>query len=88
MNSTNLSLDHAVRAYAEGHPVIIFENGGGLIHGQETLEVIRATGIQLACVTIRGVPLDDWNNSDWPEMLEAARRVFMQKGGFNLKKAT
>lgn len=54
------------------------------IHGRETLEVIIHLGTAIECLTIRGVPLDDWNDSDWPEVLEAARLVFMKQGGFSL----
>jgi hypothetical protein len=29
--------------------------------------------------------VDDWKNSDWPEVLEAARQIFVEEGGFELQ---
>lgn len=94
-NRGKLDLDQAVRAYSEGKPVVVFgvdaRGESVLIHGSETLETIRALGTQLPdyameCLTIRGVPLDDWKDSEWPLALEAARLAFMERGGFSLKR--
>jgi hypothetical protein len=86
-NRGNLDLNAAVEAYSKGTPVIVYTPEGGVIHGRETMKVIIDTGAALECVAIHGVSVDDWNNSDWPEVLEAARQVFMQQGGFKLQRA-
>jgi hypothetical protein len=62
--------------------VIVYSTEGGVIHGRETMKAVIDTGIQLECLAIHDVAVDDWNNSDWPEVLEAARQVFMKRGGF------
>jgi hypothetical protein len=85
-NRGNLNLDAAVEAYSKGTPVIMYAEGGGVIHGRETLEVITRLGTPLDYVEIHDVSVEDWNNSHWPEVLEAARQVFMKQGGFKLRR--
>ena len=85
-NRGNLNLDVAVEAYSKGMPVVVCSAEGSVIHGQETLQAMIELGTPLKCATIYEVSVDDWNNSDWPEVLEAARRVFMERGGFELKR--
>jgi hypothetical protein len=84
-NRGNLDLDAAVEAYSKGIPVVVRSPDGGLLHGQETLEVIVSVGVPLECCVIRNISVDDFNNSDWPEVLEAARTVFMERGGFTIR---
>jgi hypothetical protein len=64
--------------------VVIRSAKGSVLHGQETLEMIKSLGAALECVVIEKVPVADWNDSDWPEVLEAARRVFMEQGRFEV----
>lgn len=85
-NRGNLNLDAAIEAYSGGLPVVVLSTDGGPIHGTETLDVITQLGTPMKCLTIHGVPVDDWNNSDWPEVLEAARQVFMEQGRFKLRR--
>ena len=33
-------------------------------------------GAALECVVIENVPVADWNDSDWPEVLEAAASLY------------
>lgn len=87
MNRGKLNLDCAVQAYSEGKPVVVRANDGSLLHGQQTLEAIRSLGTGLECLVVEDISAVDWNNSDWPELLEAAREVFMQRGGFELRNA-
>jgi len=84
-NRGNLNLDAAVEAYGRGVPVVVLSTDEDLLHGEETLQVIARLGTALRFLTIRDVSVDDWKNSDWPEVLESARQVFMEEGGFELE---
>ena len=84
-NRGTLDLDAALEAYSRGIPVVVISSDKDLLHGRETLEVITSLGAQLECLTIRGISADDWKNSDWPEVLEAARKLLFEQGGFQLQ---
>jgi hypothetical protein len=64
----------------EGPVVVLAGAGGkeGRLHGEETLKTIVDTQMPTRVLTIRGVDVEQWNASEWPEILEAARRLFMQ----------
>ena len=71
-------LGEAVAAYKYGCPVVVLSEENDLLHGEETLKTIKDLGLSLKCRIFKGVPLKYWNDTDWPEILEAARLVFMQ----------
>jgi hypothetical protein len=72
------ALSLAVEAYKNGHLVVVQDEQGRLLHGEETLESIVATGVHLKCLCIKGVNFADYQKSDWPEVLEAARSLLMR----------
>ena len=84
--TVELALFEALLAYAEGMPVIITVNDDEyLMHGKETCELIAAGENAIEAKVIRLV--GDANeiaqafnaeDCDWPELLEAGRRNFMQ----------
>ena len=86
-NPGNLNLGVAVESYSRGIPVVVISGDGCLLHGRETVDVIAQLGTALKSFVIHGVSGDDWNNSDWPELLEAARQVFMEQGGFRIRRS-
>ena len=73
-----LDLDDAVHEYSEGRAVVVKATDGGVLHGRETLQAIIDTGASLECSVIRDVDREQFEASDWPEILEAARQVFMR----------
>jgi len=86
-NRGNLNLDAAVEAYSRGVPVIVLSTDDKyLLHGRETADMVAQLGTTMKCLMIHDVSGEDWNNSDWLEVLEAARRVFMEKGGFESRR--
>ena len=84
LNRGKLDLIGAVEAYAKGSSVVVFDDAGAVLHGRETLELIKSAGIGLDCLVIRDVNSKAFDDSHWPEILEAARRVFMKDGGYLL----
>jgi hypothetical protein len=70
------ALSKAVESYKQGHPVVILDEHGGPIHGREFLNNIVATGMSMEAVLVKGVPVEYWNDSAWPEILAAAHDVF------------
>ena len=72
------ALAPAVEAYRDGHLVVVQDEQGRLLHGEETLESIVAIGAPLLCLRISGVNFADYQESDWPEILEAARLLLMR----------
>jgi hypothetical protein len=71
-------LNRAVEAYRNGTPVVVLSDDKGILHGTETLQAIKDTGVAMACLIIEGIPAAQFNETDWPEKLEAARRLFME----------
>lgn len=63
-------MDLALALYEIGEPVVLKENGGKIIHGEETL---AATDLS-KCRVIDGIDVDEWETSYWPEVLESARQ--------------
>lgn len=63
----------AFQAYQSGVPVVILDKSGSPIHVREELQSIdRLT----KCFVVRDVHVDQWNASEWPQNLEAARQVY------------
>jgi hypothetical protein len=79
-NYGRLNLECALDSYQRGRPVIVKANDGGILHGQETLKAIIETGTPLECAVIDGVDRKEFESTDWPEVLESFRLVFMQDG--------
>lgn len=73
------ALNKGVAAYKGGLPVVVMSEKGGVLHGEEFMQNIVATGISVEAVVIRHVPVELWNGSNWPEILEAAHLVFFLK---------
>ena len=72
------ALIDALLQYADGYPVVIRDRDGGILHGRESLESLIALDMPLTAVVVSGIPVEEWNASEWPERLEAARQLFMQ----------
>jgi hypothetical protein len=71
-------MEKALEAYRTGNgPVVIVAPNGGVIHGKEALETVAMMGKSLKAFVFYGVDVHRWNTSNWPEVLEAARELFM-----------
>ena len=68
----------ALLAYASGNPVVVLDEGEQALHGEDTLKAIIDTKAPLKAAVLHGIPRRDFEASDWPEVLEAARLNFMQ----------
>lgn len=76
-------------AYIKGIPSVVFDNKcnpetkeGTILHGRETLEGIIAAKVGMNMQTIYGIDKGKFLASDWPEMLESARDIYMRGGTF------
>jgi hypothetical protein len=87
-NRGTLDLDEVVAAYASGTPVIVENDEGAVLHGHETTAAAAALGLSTMRFAVVVVDQKEFEASDWPERLELARRVFMEKGGFQGAVAT
>jgi hypothetical protein len=72
-------LNQAIAAYRRGLPVVVLDEKGAVMHGREFLQNINAAGMSIEAFVIKGVPVELWNGSAWPEMLAAAHNVFFLK---------
>jgi hypothetical protein len=69
----------ATETYSRGLPVIVFSVNEELLHGVEDLKAILALNAPLEAHIIRlDNTVEDWNESQWPEIFEAARRLWLQ----------
>jgi len=69
----------ATETYSRGLPVIVFSVNEELLHGVEDLKGILALNAPLEAHIIRlDNTVEDWNESQWPEIFEAARRLWLQ----------
>jgi hypothetical protein len=68
-----------LESYRNGVPVVLFCEGGGILHGIETLETITATQVSQECLTIRGINRRAFESSDLPELCEAARQLWLAR---------
>jgi len=83
LSSMGLSLDlgkqTATDAYKKGMPVIVFSADHKLLHGADDLEGIVGTQVSLDCTVLRmDFSVDAWNSSDWPEIFEAVRQMWLK----------
>ena len=71
----------ALEMYGRGRPVVLVTEGQEhLVHGQEDVKVIIG-GIncpQNVSVYELPVSLNEWKASNWPEIFEAARRLWLR----------
>lgn len=58
--------------------MVVLSDSEGLLHGHETLETVVSLNLPLEATVIVGIPAEEYYNSEWPEILEAARQVFME----------
>jgi hypothetical protein len=70
----------ATKAYKQGFPVVIWAKEGFFVHGEEELKAIARGDCAVPVVNIYGVDASRWNESDCPEVVEAARRVYFLGG--------
>ena len=72
-------LFHALMSYIEDCPVMIFGSEGTLLHGDETAAMIAGMSkdFRMNCCCVQGINRGEFDSSDWPEMLEAARINWM-----------
>ena len=69
----------ATENYSKGLPVIVFSVNEELLHGAEDLKAILAMNAPLEANVIRlDNTAEDWNQSNWPEIFEAAGRLWLQ----------
>jgi len=85
MNTTTLKLTltdpeqqralfRALMSYIEDRPVMIFGSDGTLLHGDETAKAIAGMSedFRMNCCCVYGINPDEFDSSDWSELLEAA----------------
>ena len=80
MLDTQVGMQIALAAYNTGRPVIVFSTEGNLLHGVDELKAIVDTQVGLECQVIRPeVSQSQWNESEWPEVFEAARSLWLSE---------
>lgn len=65
-------------SYRNGVPVIVMCEGGGILHGIETLEDIITTQMSKGCLTIR-VNRQAFESTNLPELCETARQAWLAR---------
>jgi hypothetical protein len=65
-------------SYRNGHPVVITDKVGVVLHGMETLQATTDTGVQPELVKIENIDRDEFENSDLPEFAEAVRHLWLR----------
>jgi hypothetical protein len=73
----NKAMEYALDAYGNGYPVVIFSRAEEPLHGHEFLQTVIHLSMPLDACFVKGVPLDLWNDSEYPDQLEEARKRFM-----------
>lgn len=73
----------ALLTYIQGRPVIIFGTDGLILHGEENAKNIAALkgiadDMNILCCCVYGIDPQEFFASDWAEIMEAARRNWMQ----------
>src|ERR1700757_2775074 len=65
----------SLMSYIEDHPVMIFGSDGTLLHGHETAKMIAGMSgdFRMNCYCVYGINTHEFDSSDWPALLEAAR---------------
>ncbi len=65
----------AVELYRIGEPVVLKDQSGNVLHGQETLSTI--TDLK-KCRVISDIDAETWKVSHWPQVLEGARQGWLR----------
>jgi hypothetical protein len=73
-------MDKALESYRQGVPVTVKDCDGNVLHGVEILDQIFEYDTTLTCLEIDKVDRQDFENSDWPGLLEKIRRLFWERG--------
>jgi hypothetical protein len=86
MNTTTLDLTltdpeqqrmlfRALMSYIEDRAVMIFGSDESLLHGHETAKMIAGMSrdFSMNCWCVYGINPQEFDSSDWPELLAAAR---------------
>jgi hypothetical protein len=86
MNTTTLKLAfsdpeqqrmlfRALMSYIEDRPVMVFGSNAKLLHGHETAKMIAGMSrdFSMNCCCFYGINPQEFDSSDWSELLEAAR---------------
>jgi len=78
MNEFERVVRDVLSQYRNGMPVIVLsEDEDVLFHGADELQAIISLSMPVQCVVIHtSLSRQQWNDSDLPEICEAARRVF------------
>lgn len=69
---------YALNAYRNGYPVVVFSSSREPLHGHEFLETLIDLSMPLEAFFIDGVAIELWNTSKYAEVLEGARKLFME----------
>jgi hypothetical protein len=81
-DSPRINLTEAIHSYAAGKPVVVMASDGSVLHGEETLKGIAELEISLSAKFFYGIDRTAFEATDWPELLEGARRAWLEKGTF------
>jgi hypothetical protein len=69
----------AFESYQHGLPVVILDEEGAVLHGEEILRQIVEYRVPLLCRKLVGVSRDLFEAGDAPAFLEAARQVYWEQ---------
>jgi hypothetical protein len=72
-------LNRAVDAYKAGQPVVVLDEEGHHLHGEDFLKGVADLNMPMRAFMATGIPRAYFEATDWPEVLEAARQVFFLK---------
>jgi hypothetical protein len=78
MTAHERGLRTALIAYRAGLPVVVKDEDGEVLHGEDVLACIADLKLPLRALIIDGIPRSAWHAADWPVRLEAARVAFMR----------
>jgi len=67
-------LELVLALYEANQPVVLKEKGGRIIHGEETLKTVDIKD----CLIIDRIDIDEWERSQWPQILEGARQGWLK----------
>ena len=65
-------------SYRAGVPVVIYDEDGGLLHGQETLDFVGETDVPLTVRKLTNVDCQDFEGTDMAVFCEAARLAWLR----------
>jgi hypothetical protein len=72
-------LNRAVDAYKAGQPVVVLDEEGHHLHGEDFLKGVADLDMPMRAFVVTGISRAYFEATDWPEVLEAARQVFFLK---------